>query len=506
MYRNIYYALVLIFTTASMGSAQTELKGGWYPWSPYQYLNESGNLEGLDYELITTIFEHAEIPISYDPNDSDTTWDKNQSDVYEGLKAFTGGAFITEERKKKYFISDAYREEWNSLYIRRDDHELNGIHDLTAFIDYLETNKIKVGVVEAYVYSSDVLNDYVRRQKKNGENCLVEVGNEAENFQNQIAGKVRVVFADRLVGANILWSKGWTKEIVPHPIQIPPKTIHLLVHKSDDPLVNLKYKEYLKKFNESLAELKREGVIKQLFHRHLFPVLMSITVQTDWFAIIDTIGIIFFAFSGLLIALDNKFDIFGTLLMTFLLCAGGGVIRDLLVDRPLALLESPFIIEAILIIAFGGFLLFRLHFWLSNNNKAYKIRTQFGANKLLFIRTVIDAMALGAYTLVGVGVAVEMELDYLLIWGPFLGCITACGGGIIARTIAAESKNVALSGSLDPEVSLVLGLCFSQFLLWQTDRLNPYEVFIAVLVTMIASTALLVLVHWRTWRSPKIRK
>lgn len=496
----IISALVL----TAYGSSAQQLKGAWYSWNPYQSLDDNRKLTGLDYELINRIFEESGIEVKFDESDDDS-WEKNQEDVRKGEKDFTGGAFMTEFRKENYFVSKPYRFEWNSIYCGRSDKEIARIDNLDDLLEYIEKNKIKLGVIEGYKYTSARINRFIAKQARTGGECLAIAKTEEQNFKNFMSGEVRLVLADRLVGARVLWDNDWGGAVQEHQIVLPKKPIHLLLHKPADSLKRVEYARYMDQFNAGLEKLTKRGEIDQMIKKHLFPVLMNITVQTDWFFVIDLIGIFFFAITGLLLAYDLKLDLFGVVLLTLLFCAGGGIVRDLLVNRPLSLMASPLIMQVILGISATGFVLLRLHLWLSRKHESYRNYVDRSESGFNFIRTVIEAMAMGAYTIVGVGVAVEMKLEPLGIWGPFLGCVTACGGGILANCLIVR-KNPILTGVPDPEVSIFWGIFFSQFLLWQTDRLNPQEVFIGVVITMIGSTTFIVLSVWRKWKSPIIRK
>lgn len=493
----------VLLLIANHGFAQ-QLQGAWYSWNPYQNLDENQKLTGLDYELINKIFEESGIEVKFDETDDDS-WDKNQEDVRKGDKDFAGGAFMTEFRKDNYFVSKPYRFEWNSIYCGRSDMEIARIDNLDELLRYIEKNRMKLGVIEGYKYTSPKINKFIEKQNKTGDKCLAIAKTEEQNFKNYMSHEARLIIADRLVGARVLWDNDWGEEIQEHQIVLPKKPIHLLLHKPADSLKRIKYARYMYRFNAGLKTLAERGEIDQMIKKHLFPVLMNITVQTDWFFVIDLIGILFFAITGLLIAYDLKLDLFGVLLLTLLFCAGGGIVRDLLVNRPLSLIESPLILPVILGISVIGFILLRLHLWLSKKYTPYGKYIHNGEAVFNVIRAVIEAMALGAYTIVGVGVAVEMKLEPLGIWGPFFGCVTACGGGILANCLVVR-KNPNLTGNPDPEVSIFWGIFFSQFLIWQTNRLNPYEVFIGVIITMIGSTTFIVLSTWLKWKSPIIRK
>ncbi|MBL4653872.1 MAG: TRIC cation channel family protein [Flavobacteriales bacterium] len=473
----------------------------WYSWSPYQYINNEGDLTGLDYDLIKALFSNRGITTIFD-NNTNRTWTGNQTRVEQGYFDATGGAVSTEVRQQKYHMSDKYRFEVNKLYVRTSDKELQKLKTVDEIIAFAVKNKSKVGAIDSYVYCDEKINKFI----KENSSLIVKAEHDEQLFENFKNGDTRFVISDRLVGAKIIWEKKLGDEFMEHSSDMDKKGIHLLIHKDPDPVKDSIYQLILAEFNASIIELEESGELDILISEDLFPVLMHITVQTKWFSVIDLIGIIFFAFTGLMIAYDNKFDIFGVVIMCLLLGAGGGIIRDLIVGRPLAFIQDPRIINSILQIAVIGFVFLRIHDWLRRKSNQYNRFSDKHNNKLTFVRVAIEAMALGAYTIVGVGVAVEMRLEPLYIWGPILGCVTSCGGGIISSFLTKTKSVAAINGSLDPEISVLVGVFFSYVLIFQTKRLDPSEVFIGVISAMAISSVLLVIIYLRKWRSPKIRK
>ncbi|KFL34498.1 MULTISPECIES: trimeric intracellular cation channel family protein [unclassified Sulfurospirillum] len=64
--------------------------------------------------------------------------------------------------------------------------------------------------------------------------------------------------------------------------------------------------------------------------------------KTFYFIISDTLGLVSFSISGALIALQVEFNFFGVVLMALVTAVGGGVVRDILLNRVPLLLISEF--------------------------------------------------------------------------------------------------------------------------------------------------------------------
>ena len=52
-----------------------------------------------------------------------------------------------------------------------------------------------------------------------------------------------------------------------------------------------------------------------------------------FYEVIDILGTIAFAISGVLIAMDKRLDLFGVIIIAFVTAIGGGTLRDLLIGN-----------------------------------------------------------------------------------------------------------------------------------------------------------------------------
>ncbi len=77
-----------------------------------------------------------------------------------------------------------------------------------------------------------------------------------------------------------------------------------------------------------------------------------------FFVISDTIGLVAFSITGALLALDANLNIFGVIILSFLTAVGGGLTRDILINKVPAVLVTDFYGSIALLVAF---LLFICH-------------------------------------------------------------------------------------------------------------------------------------------------
>lgn len=76
------------------------------------------------------------------------------------------------------------------------------------------------------------------------------------------------------------------------------------------------------------------------------------------FIISDAVGLVSFAITGSLIAIQNEYNFLGVLILAFLTAVGGGTIRDILINRVPSILVSEFYATVALII---GLIVYVLH-------------------------------------------------------------------------------------------------------------------------------------------------
>ena len=131
----------------------------------------------------------------------------------------------------------------------------------------------------------------------------------------------------------------------------------------------------------------------------------------------DWAGVFVFALSGGLMAVRQKFDILGCIIIAWLPAIGGGTLRDLLLDQPVFWLDDPFSLGLATLAGIAAF--FGPHFWA-------RIRA------LVWI----DAMGLALFAVVGAAKAAE--LGYGLLICILMGTITATAGGLIRDVVCNE--------------------------------------------------------------------
>ncbi|WP_343486759.1 trimeric intracellular cation channel family protein [Allomuricauda sp. d1] len=138
-----------------------------------------------------------------------------------------------------------------------------------------------------------------------------------------------------------------------------------------------------------------------------------------FYEVIDILGTVAFAISGVLIAMDKRLDLFGVIIIGFVTAIGGGTLRDLLIgNTPVVWMRDLTYVITILTTA-----TFAIIF--SGKLKHFR--------KSLFM---FDTIGIGLYTMVGVEKGLQAEL--LPVMCIALGTITASFGGVIRDILCNE--------------------------------------------------------------------
>jgi len=198
------------------------------------------------------------------------------------------------------------------------------------------------------------------------------------------------------------------------------------------------------------------------------------------FEVAEYIGIIAFAMSGFFIATRNKLDFLGVLISVFLTALGGGIMRDVIVDKtPYTFTHT---IPALIIVAVMVLLvIFRFH-------KKPSIE-----NKSLFILS--DSIGLVSFSITGAIIALENNLNLTGVLA--LSFITAVGGGIIRDVIINEIPFVLKTGFYGT-IALLIGIILY--------ILNLYGIMdvLTLSIVFILGVILRLVAYYNKWAIPMI--
>jgi len=182
-----------------------------------------------------------------------------------------------------------------------------------------------------------------------------------------------------------------------------------------------------------------------------------------FFQIIDILGTIAFAISGVLVAMNKRMDPFGVLIIAFVTAVGGGTLRDIMVGvEPVSWMQNMTFVYVIIATT-----LFAVVF----RNLLKHLR------RSLFL---FDTIGIGLYTVVGIETGLVADLHPIICIA--LGTMTACFGGVI-RDILCNEIPVIFRKEVYATACIFGG--FTYFLLLQFLEDRNYLFIIAGLVVII---------------------
>lgn len=198
------------------------------------------------------------------------------------------------------------------------------------------------------------------------------------------------------------------------------------------------------------------------------------------FEIAEYIGIIAFAMSGFFIGVRNKLDLLGIFISTFLTALGGGIVRDVIVDRtPYTFANNPPAITILVVMVL--LILFKFH-------KKDSIE-----NKPLFLLS--DTIGLVSFSITGALIGMEAGLNATGVLA--LAFITAVGGGIVRDVIINEVPFVFKTGFYGT-VSLLIGLFL--YILDLYDMVSFYS----IVAVFVLGVAIRLVAIYRKWSIPSL--
>ncbi|MBD8390232.1 trimeric intracellular cation channel family protein [Dysgonomonas sp. BGC7] len=191
--------------------------------------------------------------------------------------------------------------------------------------------------------------------------------------------------------------------------------------------------------------------------------LFNDLVQIQFVDVIEVLGTIAFAISGIRLASAKQFDWFGAIVIGFVTAVGGGTLRDLLLDIPVFWMQASRYIWCTLF-AFIIVIFFRKYLVHLNNTIFW-----------------FDCIGLGLFVVVGYEKA--MALDYPIWVCVSMATVTGIVGGII-RDILINEIPIIFTQELYAVACILGGILFSILNFLQVDLVIT-EIATAIFVVVI---------------------
>lgn len=149
--------------------------------------------------------------------------------------------------------------------------------------------------------------------------------------------------------------------------------------------------------------------------------------------IIELIGTVAFAITGVITAIEKKFDIFGALVLGTVTAVGGGIVRDIILGYlpPMAFRKSVYAITAVL----TSLLVFVIAYFFGKRiQKHFDVYSQ--------IINIFDSIGLAVFVIGGVNSAIACGFEENMFLTVFVATLTGVGGGVLRDIMAGRVPKI----------------------------------------------------------------
>jgi polar amino acid transport system substrate-binding protein len=162
-----------------------QLRGGWYPWDPYQYRDYRRGvpiLTGFDVEIERALACILGVEILL----PETAWNEHLAALADGTADIAAGATENEARAAYAYFSRPYRSETDVLVLPRGASGRYPFRTVDGMLATFAKQKFRLGVVAGFVYADDRINQFIADPAQ--KDLIVATGSDAQNLQNLLLG------------------------------------------------------------------------------------------------------------------------------------------------------------------------------------------------------------------------------------------------------------------------------------------------------------------------------
>lgn len=199
---------------------------------------------------------------------------------------------------------------------------------------------------------------------------------------------------------------------------------------------------------------------------------------------LEIVGTLAFAISGSAVGINKGMDLFGVTALGFTTACGGGLVRDMILNR---LPPTMFVHPVFALIALAAGIITFIFYACRRTNKSR-------ATELTML--IADSAGLGIFTVTGVQAVVSCGYGDNLFYMVFLGLITGVGGGLM-RDIMAKNPPYIFVKHIYASASIAGALVCA--LIWKSVGANLAMMIGCAVIFVIRLLA----AHFR-WSLPRI--
>ncbi len=191
-------------------------------WRPYMYINDQGEMAGLDHELVKAILETANCHYEFVQMPSK----RALLELENGRIDMVAGASITPEREKYGRFTASYRDETMVLFIRRDQ---SGYFPAKNLDQLLNSYQLIMGAVIGAYYGAEY--EALNHKQLSQKNQLVLLKDNQALLPLLVNYRVDLVVGDRISLSFIANELGIGNQISIHDHVLNRDLVHFLLSK-----------------------------------------------------------------------------------------------------------------------------------------------------------------------------------------------------------------------------------------------------------------------------------
>ncbi len=148
---------------------------------------------------------------------------------------------------------------------------------------------------------------------------------------------------------------------------------------------------------------------------------------------IELIGTVAFAITGVITAIEKKFDIFGAIVLGTVTAVGGGIVRDIILGYlpPMAFRKSVYAITAV-VTSLAVFWI--AYFFGKRIQKHFDVYSQ--------VINIFDSIGLSVFVIGGVNSAIACGFEENMFLTVFVATLTGVGGGVLRDIMAGRVPKI----------------------------------------------------------------
>jgi len=217
---------------------------------------------------------------------------------------------------------------------------------------------------------------------------------------------------------------------------------------------------------------------------------MNLTFTEQFLNICEIIGIVAFAISGAMIAIDKDLDVFGVIVLGVTTALGGGIIRDIILG-----INPPIMFTSVAYAALAAVSALCVFMYSYFNYKYIDGKRTFFDNAL----NIFDAIGLGVFVVLGINTAISAGFVNNVFLILFVGVLTGIGGGML-RDIMVSDIPFVLRKRIYALACIVGGGVYI-FLLERSVNND-----IAILIGIFTTILIRMLSRKYKWSLPRVKK